>query len=108
MNLVSTASPSISPGTLLTIILGILGFSAFLAWIMWSAFRQVEREERDPRYLRRRLVRWAYFYSAAALIAIVLVVTGKEPKEALIGLPMAALLIWTFWRSARSAKVSPE
>src|SRR4030095_2873297 len=105
MHLVWVASPSISPAALLTTVLGILGFCAFLAWIMWRAFRQVEREERDASYLRRRLMRWAYFYSASALIVIVLVVTGKEPKESLIGLPIAALLIWTFWRSARNVKV---
>jgi hypothetical protein len=94
-------------GMIAATIFGVLGLSALLAWGMWRMSRNVERAERDPRYLRRVLLRGGLVYACGAVIGTVLVLTGKEPKEALIGLPIAALLCWTYIRAAIRLKVPP-
>ena len=103
------ATLAVAPvGTIAAVIIGVLGFSAVLAWGMWRTFRRVERAERDPRYLRRLLMRGGLLYACAAVIGTVLVVTGSEPKESLIGLPIAALLMWMFFRAAIRVKAPPK
>jgi hypothetical protein len=96
------------PAFIAAVIIAVLAFTAALALGMWRMFRRVERAERDPKYLRRQLRRVGWFYVLAALSGIALVVSGNEPKEALIGLPIVALFIWTFFRAASRVKIPPE
>ena len=104
----SATSAAETPGMIAAMIVGVLAFSTALAWGMWRMFRRVERAERDPRYLRRLLMRGALLYACAALLGITLVATGSEPKESLVGLPIAALFIWTYFRAAMRVKVPPD
>ena len=80
--------------------------------MMWwrgeRAYRSAVRAERDPRYLRRRLLRRGMIYVACAVLAIVLVATGKEAKELLFGLPIGVAFAWYYLRSALRVKVPTE
>ena len=90
-----------------SIILGVSVSSAFLAWMMWRAWQSAERAARDPRYLRRRLFWFGMLYVWAAVFGIVEVVTGREPVQALVGLPIGLLFAWFFLRAAIRVKVPP-
>jgi uncharacterized membrane protein YvlD (DUF360 family) len=46
-------------------------------------------------------------YVAAAVIGIVLVAIGQEPILSLVGLPVVALLAWSFFRRAAKVNVPP-
>jgi membrane protein implicated in regulation of membrane protease activity len=102
------AALAVAPaGMIAATIFSVLGLSALLAWGMWRTSRKVERAERDLRYLRRILLRGGLVYACGAVIATVLVLTGHQPKESLLGLPIAALLCWTYFRAAIRVKVPP-
>lgn len=101
-------SPPIGPGTVATIIIGVLAVTAILAWIMWRAFRMQERAERDPRYLRRLLLVLPALYACSTVYAVEQVLTGKEPLQALIGLPIVVVISWAYVRTALRVKVPPK
>jgi hypothetical protein len=95
-------------GTIATVIVGVTAFTVFMVWMGLRLSRSVERFERDPRYLRRTLMRGALLYACSVLLGVVLVVSGREPKETLYGLPVVALIIWTLLRAATRVKVPPK
>jgi len=66
-----------------TSIVGVLAFTAFLAWMIFRTVRTAERTERDPKYLRRRLICWGMLYVVCAVVLLVEVVTGSQPKAML-------------------------
>jgi heme A synthase len=90
-----------------TSIIGVLVSTAFLAWMMWRVCRSAERAERDSKYLRRRLFGLGMIYVAAAVFGIVEVATGREPIQALIGLPIGATFAWLYLRAAVKVGVPP-
>ncbi len=88
-----------------TVVVGVLAFTALLVWMMWRLYRSMERAERDPRYHRRVLMRGAMLYGGSAVFGIVLVATGREPIQSLVGLPVVALLVWSYMKAALRVKV---
>jgi uncharacterized membrane protein YvlD (DUF360 family) len=74
--------------------------------MIWRFCRSIERAE-DPKYRRRLLIRFGTMYVAAAVIGIVLVAIGQEPILSLVGLPVVALLAWSFFRRAAKVNVPP-
>jgi uncharacterized membrane protein len=107
MSPVTTPPAAVSPVMIAAVILGVLAFSAFLGWGAWRVFKSAERAERDPRYLRRRLVLLGLLYVGSAVYGIEQVVTGREPLQSLIGLPIGALLAWFYLRAAFRVKIPP-
>ena len=107
MSLVIATSVAPSPGMISTIIVGVLVFSAFLGWGAWRVCKSSERAERDPRYLRRILLSLGLIYVGSAVFGIAQVITGKQPLQSLIGLPIGALLAWFYLRTAFRVKVPP-
>jgi len=111
MSLVTSTSAAPSPGMIATIMVGVLAFSAFLAWMAgWEgsrAYRFGGRMEQEPRYARRHLLRRGMMYVGCMVLFIVLVATGREPKKALIVLPIGVALAWTSFRAAFRVKVPP-
>ena len=97
-----------SPQMITTVIVSVLAATALLAWTMWRAWKSIERSEKDPAYHRRRLFRWGTIYACAALFVIVEVGTGKEPIQALSGLPIGLLLVWWYFRAAARVKIPPN
>jgi cell division protein FtsW (lipid II flippase) len=91
-----------------TVIVGVLAVTAFFAWMMWRAFRVAERAERDPRYLRRLLLVLPTLYACSAVYGVVQVATGREPLQALIGLPIVVVISWVYVRAALRVKVPPS
>ena len=108
MSLVVPTSTAPSPGMIVTIIVGVLAFSALLGFGAWRIFKSAERAEQDPRYLRRRLLRLGLIYVGCALFGIEEVLTGREPVQSLIGLPIGALLAWFYLSSAFRMKIPPQ
>jgi hypothetical protein len=107
MSLVTATSQATSPGMIAIVIVAVLSFSAFLAYMMWRVCRSAERAERDQKFLRRRLIRSGMLYVFALAIGIVEVVTGREPAMLLLGLPIAGLIAWGFFRKALKIKIPP-
>lgn len=112
MSMVTTTSAVPSPTMIAEIIVGVLAFSAFLGCMAWwkgsRVYRTAVRMEQDPRYLRRRFIRRGMMYVGCTVLFIVLVATGKEPKESLIALPIGVLFIWMYFRTASRVKVPPK
>jgi len=108
MSLVTSPSAAASSGMIATMIVGVLAFSTFLGWGVWRVFQRANRAENDPRYLRRLLMRAGLLYVCGVVLTVEQVATGKEPKTALLGLPIAALLVWTYFRAAIKVKVPPQ
>jgi len=107
MSLVTTFAEA-SPGMMIaTTIVGVSASCAFLAWMMWRAWQSAERAARDPKYLRRRLFWFGVFYVGVAVFGIAEVATGREPIQALVGLPIGLLFAWVFLRAAVRVKVPP-
>jgi hypothetical protein len=94
--------------TIALVIVGVAPISALIGWAMWRSGQHAERVERDPVYLRKTLRRGAYLYISVAAIGTALVLVGDQPKESLFGLPIALLLIWFFFYSARKVKAPPK
>jgi len=103
----ANATASISK-MIATSIVSVLAFAAFLAWMMLRTVRRAERTERDPKYLRRRLIRWGMLYVVCAVVLLVEVATGSQPKAMLLGLPIPALIAWLFFRTALGVKIPPS
>lgn len=76
--------------------------------MMWRGWNSAERAEVDLRHRRRILIRLGLIYAVAAVIGIAGVVSGTDPKESLIGLPIALLLAWFWLRTAPRMKVPPQ
>jgi cation transporter-like permease len=106
--LVAANATASVPKMIATSIVGVLAFTAFLAWMMFRTVRTAERTERDPKYLRRRLIRWGMLYVVCAVVLLVEVVTGSQPKAMLLGLPIPALVAWRFFRTAVGVKIPPS
>jgi hypothetical protein len=107
MSLITTPATVPSSGTIVAVIVSVLAFSAFLGWGAWRVCKSAERAVRDPRYLRRNLLWLGLLYIGSAVFGIAEVVTGKEPLQSLIGLPIGALLAWFYIRTALRVKVPP-
>jgi heme A synthase len=105
MSLVIASFANLSPSAIAAMIVGVLAFSAFLAWLAWRAFRVANRAERDPRYLRRWLLFFGAIYVAGAVIGVLEVATGREPIQALIGLPIGVCIAWLYLRTALKIKI---
>jgi hypothetical protein len=106
--LVAAHATASIPKMIATSIVGVLALTAFLVWMMFRTVRTAERTERDPKFLRRRLVRWGMLYAVCAVVLIVEVATGSQPKAMLIGLPIPALIAWRFFRTALGMKIPPS
>ena len=91
--------------TTVTVIVGVLASTGVLIWALLRTVRTAERAERDQRFRRRILLSGAVLYGGAALYGVILVATGKEAVQSLLGLPIAALLVWFFIRAALATKV---
>lgn len=91
-----------------TIIVVVLGTSALLGWGAWRVCKSAERAERDPRYLRRKLLWFGLIYVVGATFGIAEVVTGREPIQSLIGLPIGAFFAWFYLKAAFQVKVPPQ
>jgi DNA-binding transcriptional regulator of glucitol operon len=107
MSPVTTTPAAVSPMMIAAVIVGVLALSAFLGWSAWRVFKSAERAEQDPRYLRRRLVVLGLLYVGFAVYGIEEVVTGREPLQSLIGLPIGALFAWFYLRAAFRVKIPP-
>lgn len=92
---------------LVTVIVGVSLTTAIFGWMMWRAWKSAERVETDLRHRRRILLRLGLVYVAAAVFGVAAVLSGKEPKESLIGLPVGVLLAWFYIRAAVGVKVPP-
>ena len=92
---------------LMTAIVGVSLTSALFAWIMWRTWKSAERAETDLRHRRRIFLRLGLAYVAAAVFGVMIVLSGREPKESLIGLPIGALLAWFYLRAAIKVRVPP-
>lgn len=98
-----------SPLALLaTVIVGVSVATAILGWMMWHAWKSAERAEADLRHRRRIFVRLGLIYVAAVVIGVGEVLSGREPKESLIGLPIALLLAWFWLKTGLRVKVPPR
>lgn len=73
--------------TIALVIVGVAAISALIGWAMWRSGQHTER---------------------VAAIGTALVLVGAQPKESLFGLPIALLLIWFFFYSARKVNVPPK
>ena len=93
---------------LASVILGVSVMTAILGWMMWRGWKSAERAEADSRHRRRIFIRLGLIYIAAVAIGIGGVLSGREPKESLIGLPIALLLAWFWLRTGLKVKVSPH
>jgi hypothetical protein len=87
------------------VVVGVLAFTAMFIWLLWRMAQSVERAEREPRYLRRILFILGGVYVAGAINAIIQVLSGNQPLEALVGLPIGALLAWFYLRTAFRVKL---
>jgi hypothetical protein len=92
---------------LVTVIVGVSLTSAVLAWTMWRTWKSAERAETDLRHRRWIFLRLGLLYVGAAVFGVVEVLSGREPKESLIGLPVAALLAWFLLKAAVKVRVPP-
>lgn len=90
------------------VIAGVSITTAILGWMMWRGWKSAERAETDLRHRRRIFLRLGLIYVAAMVIGITGVVTGSQPKESLIGLPIALLLAWFFLRARLREKIPPK
>ena len=90
---------------LATVIIGVSVATAILGWMMWRGWRSAESAESDLRRRRRIFVRLGLIYVAVVAIGIAGVLGGREPKESLIGLPIALLLAWFWLRTGLRVKV---
>ena|SRR5579864_7405657 len=97
-----------TPASVTAVVVGVLALSAFFVWRLWRLYLSMERAERDARYRRRVLMRLPILYGASAVFGIVLVASGREPIQTLLGLPVVALLIWLYLKAALAEKVSPK
>jgi hypothetical protein len=93
---------------LATVIIGVSVTTAILGWVIWREWKSAERAESDVRHRRRIFVRLGLIYIAAVGIGIAGVLSGREPKESLIGLPIALLLAWFCLRTGLRLKVPPH
>ena len=89
------------------VILYVSACSAILAAVLWRAWKEVERSNEDVRHRRRVLLRTGLLYVGCAALGIVAAVTGREPKESLLGLPIAVGLAWVYLRAATRVKAPP-
>ena len=97
-----------SPWLMIALIIGAVTISsAVLVAAGWSAWKETERAESDARYRRRMLLRMALLYVACAVFGIAEVISGRAPKESLLGLPIAAFLALAWWKAASRVKVPP-
>ena len=97
-----------NPGlTIVLVILYVSVCSALLAAAMWKTWKEVERSDKDVRHQRRVLLRTGLLYVCCAMFGIVAVLTGREPKEILLGLPIAVGLAWAHLRAAFRVKLPP-
>ncbi len=94
--------------TLAQVIIGVSTATAILGWLLWRRWKSAERAETDLRHRRRIFLRLGLIYVAAMAIGIAGVLSGREPKEGLIGLPVALLLAWFWLRAALRVKVPPR
>ncbi len=93
---------------LVTVIIGVSVTTAVFGWMMWRGWKSVERAETDSRHRRRIFLRLGLIYIAAVVIGIAGVFTGREPKESLIGLPIALVVAWFWLRTGLRVKVPPH
>jgi len=91
--------------TLAFAILGVAVTTALLIWGSLRVFRDAERLQRDPKALRRRLLLFGSLYVASSVFAIFQVATGNSPPITLIGIPIAAALIWAFLKAAGNVEI---
>lgn len=97
-----------NPSLMIALIVGAVTISSVvLIAAGWSAWKETERAESDARYRRRMLLRMALLYVACAVLGIAEVISGRAPKERLLGLPIAAFLAWAWWKAATRVKVPP-
>ena len=90
---------------LATVIVAVSVTTAILGWMMWRGWKSAERAESDMRHRRRIFVGLGLIYVAAVAMGIAGVLSGREPKESLIGLPIALLLAWFWLRTGPRVKV---
>jgi len=100
-----TDSPAV---TLVAVIIGVSVTTAIFGWMMWHAWNSVERAETDSRHRRRIFIRLGLIYVLSATLGVGGVLSGKEPKESLIGLPVVLLLAWFWLRASLRVKVPPH
>jgi len=107
MNFAASNSSSASPVFIATIIVCVLAGSALFGWLAWRLCKSADRAERDPRYLRRILLSAAMFYAIGAAYGIKGVIAGNTLLPSLVGLIVAAALIWFYIKAASRVKVPP-
>lgn len=104
----STVSTDNNPWLTIALIVGAVTISsAVVVAAGWSAWKETERAETEARYRRRMLLRMALLYVACAVLGIAEVISGRAPKESLLGLPIAAFLAWVLWKAATRVKIPP-
>jgi hypothetical protein len=92
---------------LVLVIVAVAASSVVLAAAMWAVWKETERAEGDSRHRRRILLRLALLYVGCAAFGIAEVATGREPKQSLLCLPIAAGLAWAYLRAASRLKSPP-
>jgi hypothetical protein len=103
-----TEAVNIGPGTVAWIIAGVSAFTALMVWVFWRLWKSLERAERDPRYLRRLLLVLPVLYACSTVFGVFEVATGREPIQALAGLPVVVVLSWAYIRMVLKVKVPPS
>src|SRR5215469_15636776 len=84
-----TVTVAHSPGLMIALVIAAVTVSSvFLAVGMWGAWKEAERAEGDARHQRRILLRLGLLYVGCAVLGIAVVLSGREPKESLFGLPI--------------------
>jgi hypothetical protein len=94
--------------TLAAVIIGVSVTTVIFVWIIWRGWKSTERAETDLRHRRRIFVRLGLVYVVSSVIGVAGVLSGREPKESLLGLPVAVLLAWLLLRTALRMKVPPQ
>ena len=98
-------SPEAMPAA---VIIGVSVTTAIFVWILWQGWKETEHAETDLRHRRRIILRLGLVYVVTSVIGVAGVVSGREPKESLIGLPIALLLAWFLLRAVLKVKVPPR
>jgi hypothetical protein len=93
---------------IVTIVVGVLAASAIFGWSAIILWKHVDRSDRDARYRRRWLLIYGSLYTLNTAAVLADVATGRKPLQSLLGLPIALLIVWYFFRQARRVKIPPD
>lgn len=84
------------------------GMTAAIVLGTWLLMRDGFKMIDNPAFARKRLIFIGILYSLSTIFLIIEVLLHDEPPQILLGLPIAVLLIWNAFNSARRIKLPPK